>query len=72
MILIALAADAQVLERIQKLVSATGAGKYIAEVPSIVIPKNPAQVVLFAEQLKPIAQHLAGISKMSAVLFEIE
>jgi hypothetical protein len=72
LIVIVLAPDVAALKDIQTRLSATGASKLIAEVPNIVIPRSMAEVMVFSDQVKPIAPFLKDISKVFAALFEVE
>lgn len=73
-ILIAIAKDVATYDEVQHLLSAHGVIKNTAEAPIIVLPKNMAQALTFADQIKPIIQALkvpAG-STFSARIYEVE
>lgn len=74
MILIAIVNHAENLNDIRNQLNAVGATKFIAEVPLIVLPKNMGQVMVFADQIKPIMEGLkmTGNSKFSAMMLEVE
>lgn len=72
--LIAIAKDASTYDVIQNLLSAHGAIVNTAEAPTIVIPKNMAQAITFAEQIKPIilGMKMNPGSSFCAKVFEVE
>ena len=74
MMLIVIAKDVNSFADIQNRLSVIGVIKSTAEVPTIVLPKNMAQAITFAEQLKPLAQGLKMTpgSSFSARTYELE
>lgn len=74
MILIAIAKDVKDLENFRNQPSVTGAIKFIAEIPTLVLPKNMPQVTVFAQQIAPILASLkrTGGSIFSALIYEQE
>jgi hypothetical protein len=74
LILIAVAKDASTYDAILKLLNANGVVSTTVEAPTIVLPSNLAQAMLFAEQIKPIvnAMKVTPGSNFSARIYEVE